>query len=59
MVRFVPPSLMLALGQTDGKEKEARYRLMREKDIEELDAALLIAEEIEKNRRKFQERHAA
>jgi hypothetical protein len=59
MVRFVPPSLMLALGQTDGKEKEARYRLMREKGIEELDAALLIAEEIEKNRRKYQERQTA
>ena len=59
MVRFVPPSLMLALGQTDGKEKEVRYRLMREKGIEELDAALLIAEEIEKNRRKYQERQAA
>ena len=56
MVRFVPPSLMLALGQTDGKEKEARYRLMREQGISELDAALRIAEDIEKNRRKYQER---
>ena len=59
MVRFVPPSLMLALGQTDGKEKEARYRLMREHGISELDAALMIADHIEQARRKYQERQAA
>ena len=50
---------MLALGQTDGKEKEARYRLMREHGISELDAALMIADHIEQARRKYQERQAA
>lgn len=54
LIRYIPPSLMLALGQTDSKEKQQRYQLMKEKNISELDAALLIAEEIELSRRRFQ-----
>lgn len=54
LIRFVPPSLMLALGQTDAKEKEARQRIMREKGISELDAALEIAAQIEAARRSYQ-----
>lgn len=54
LIRFVPPSLMLALGQTDAKEKEARYRLMREHGIEELDAALMVADQIHNARKAYQ-----
>lgn len=54
LIRYVPPSLALALGQTDGKEKEARQKLMRKHGISELDAALMIADEIEKTRRAYQ-----
>ncbi|MDO4642768.1 MAG: hypothetical protein Q4A74_02900 [Cardiobacteriaceae bacterium] len=56
LVRYVPPSLMLALGQTDEKEKTARQRLMGEHEIGELDAALMIADEIEKARLQYQGR---
>ena len=49
---------MLALGQTDGKEKEHRADLMRKHGISELDAALMVAEEIETARRAYQEQAA-
>ena len=58
LIRYVPPSLMLALGQTDGKEKEHRADLMRKHGISELDAALMVAEEIETARRAYQEQAA-
>ena len=54
LVRYIPPSLILALGQTDGKEKEARHLLMREHNVNELDAALMIADQIEEARRSWQ-----
>lgn len=59
LIRFVPPSLMLALGQTDSKEKEQRYRIMEEQGVSELDAALIIAEQIETARRQYQKEKAA
>ena len=55
LVRYVPPSLMLALGQTDGKEKEHRAKLMQKHGINELEAALMVAEEIDVARRAYQE----
>lgn len=51
LLRFVPPALALALAQTEGDEKSHRLRLMREHGIGELDAALLVAREIEDRRR--------
>lgn len=54
LIRYVPPSLMLALGQTDGKEKEARQRIMNEEGISELDAAIKIASQIHEARKSYQ-----
>ena len=54
LVRYVPPSLILALGQTDGNEKDARRQLMEKHRIDELDAALLIADEIDAARLRYQ-----
>ena len=54
LVRYVPPSLILALGQTDGNEKDARRQLMEKHHIGELDAALLIADEIDAVRLRYQ-----
>lgn len=51
LLRFVPPALALALAQTEGAEKNQRLRLMREHGIGELDAALLVAGQIEARRR--------
>ncbi len=55
LVRYIPPSLILALAQTDGKEKEHRHKIMAEHQCTELQAAYLIAEEIEAARRLFQQ----
>ncbi|SUX22981.1 conjugal transfer protein TrbE [Cardiobacterium valvarum] len=55
LVRYIPPSLILALGQTDGNEKDARNRLMKEHEISELEAAYMIADQITAARRKYQE----
>ena len=46
----MPPSLFLALAQTEPEEKAARYQLMQQHGINELDAALMIAEEIDRAR---------
>ena len=54
LVRYVPPSLILALGQTDGNEKDARRQLMEKHHIRELDAALMIAGEIDAQRLRYQ-----
>ena len=54
LVRYVPPSLILALGQTDGNEKDARRQLMEKHHISELDAALMIAGEIDAQRLRYQ-----
>ncbi|MBV2205719.1 MAG: conjugative transfer ATPase [Pseudomonas sp.] len=50
LFRVVPPSLHLALAQTEPEEKAARYQLMQQHGISELDAALMIAEEIDRGR---------
>ncbi|MDR2786934.1 MAG: conjugative transfer ATPase, partial [Candidatus Accumulibacter sp.] len=47
LFRAVPPSLYLALAQTEPEEKAERYRLMQEYGIGELDAAIKVAERID------------
>ena len=51
LFRNVPPSLALALAQTEQHEKAARAALMKEHDCTEVEAAMMIAEQIEKRRR--------
>jgi hypothetical protein len=48
LFRAVPPSLYLALAQTEPEEKAERYRLMQEFGIGELDAAMKVAEWIDR-----------
>ncbi|MCX8984247.1 conjugative transfer ATPase [Citrobacter portucalensis] len=50
LFRVVPPGLYLALGMTEKHEKAERARLMQEQGISELDAAILIARQIDKKR---------
>jgi len=50
LVRNVPPSLMLALAQTEKHEKARRHALMREHGCSELEAALRVADEIDRAR---------
>jgi conjugative transfer ATPase len=50
LFRAVPPSLYLALAQTEPEEKAERYRLMQESGIGELDAAIRVAERIDRAR---------
>ncbi len=50
IVRNVPPSLMLALAQTEKHEKARRNELMREHGISELEAAIRVAGEIDRAR---------
>jgi conjugative transfer ATPase len=50
LFRAVPPSLYLALAQTEPEEKAERYQLMQQHGISELDAALEIAENIDRAR---------
>lgn len=50
LFRAVPPSLNLALAMTEGDEKAERYALMKRHQIGELDAALKIAQEIDRHR---------
>ncbi|PLW67852.1 conjugative transfer ATPase [Pseudohalioglobus lutimaris] len=45
--RNVPPSLMLALAQTEKHEKAHRMALMREHGISEVEAAIQVAKEID------------
>ena len=45
--RNVPPSLMLALAQTEKHEKAHRMALMTKKGISEVEAAILVAKEID------------
>lgn len=47
LFRTVPPSLYLAMAMTEPEEKNERYRLMQEHGIEELDAAIMVAERID------------
>ncbi|WP_434339404.1 conjugative transfer ATPase [Motilimonas cestriensis] len=50
LFRSVPPSLFLALAMTEGYEKADRAKLMEEHDISEVDAALMIADQINEAR---------
>ncbi|WP_027951062.1 conjugative transfer ATPase [Haliea salexigens] len=50
LVRNVPPSLMLALAQTEKHEKAQRNALMREHGCSELEAAMRVAAEIDRMR---------
>lgn len=52
LFRIVPPGLCLALGQSEKEEKTARYKLMQQHGITELEAAEKIGEMIAKGRRK-------
>ena len=50
LFRAVPPSLYLALAQTEPEEKAERFQLMQEYGISELDAAFRVAEQIDRTR---------
>jgi hypothetical protein len=50
LFRAVPPSLYLALAQTEPEEKAERHRRMRESGLSELDAAIRIARDIDRER---------
>ena len=50
LFRNVPPALPLALAMTEGDEKAHRRRLMERHQCTELQAAMLVAEEISRNR---------
>lgn len=50
LFRAVPPSLNLALAMTEADEKAERFELMKRHEIGELDAALMIADEIDRRR---------
>ncbi|PMV22630.1 conjugative transfer ATPase [Pseudomonas sp. FW305-3-2-15-A-LB2] len=47
LFRAVPPSLHLAMAMTESEEKAARYGLMQEYGISELDAAIRMAQELD------------
>jgi len=51
LFRAVPPSLYLALAQTEPEEKAERFQLMQQHGIGELDAAFKVAEKIDRARR--------
>jgi conjugative transfer ATPase len=51
LFRAVPPSLYLAMAMTEPEEKAERFKLMQEHGISELDAAIRMAEEIDRARR--------
>ncbi|VFR67052.1 Type IV secretory pathway, VirB4 components [plant metagenome] len=50
LFRAVPPSLYLALAQTEPEEKAERYQLMQQFGISELQAAFKVAEKINRAR---------
>ena len=50
LFRAVPPSLYLALAQTEPEEKAERFQVMQHYGIGELDAAFRIAERIDRAR---------
>lgn len=50
LFRAVPPSLYLALAQTEPEEKAERFQLMQQFGIGELDAAFKLAEKIDRAR---------
>ena len=52
LFRNVPPALCLALAQTEKEEKTARAKEMEKQQVSELDAAVLIGDQIAASRRK-------
>lgn len=50
LFRVVPPSLYLALAMTEPEEKNERYQLMQQYGISELEAAMRVAERIDRAR---------
>ncbi|MBF1166377.1 MAG: conjugative transfer ATPase, partial [Dechloromonas agitata] len=50
LFRAVPPSLYLALAQTEPEEKFERHQLMQQHGISELEAAFKVAEKIDRAR---------
>ncbi|CAM8819982.1 conjugative transfer ATPase [Burkholderia pseudomallei] len=50
LFRVVPPSLYLALAMTEPEEKNERYQLMQQYGISELEAAIRVAERIDRAR---------
>ncbi|AKU14347.1 conjugative transfer ATPase [Aromatoleum toluolicum] len=50
LFRAVPPSLYLALAQTEPEEKAERFQLIQQYGIGELDAAFKVAEKIDRAR---------
>lgn len=50
LFRAVPPSLYLAMAMTEPEEKAERFALMQQHGINELDAAILVAERIDRAR---------
>jgi conjugative transfer ATPase len=50
LFRVVPPSIYLALAMTESEEKSERYRLMQQHGLSELDAALRLADDIDRAR---------
>ena len=50
LFRAVPPSLFLALAQTEPEEKAERYQFMQQYGISELEAAFKVAEKIDQAR---------
>ncbi|MDP8185323.1 conjugative transfer ATPase [Phocoenobacter skyensis] len=50
LFRVVPPSLYLALGMTEKHEKAERKQIMAEQNCSELNAALFVAQKIDKAR---------
>lgn len=50
LFRAVPPSLYLAMAMTEPEEKNERYELMQEFGISELDAAIKVAEVMDRKR---------
>lgn len=50
LFRAVPPSLYLAMAMTEPEEKNERYKLMQQHNISELDAAIMVAEQMDAKR---------
>ncbi|KPW58776.1 hypothetical protein ALO80_00232 [Pseudomonas caricapapayae] len=47
LFRVVPPSLYLALAMTEAHEKKQRYDLMQSQGLDELGAALAVAQALD------------
>jgi len=50
LFRAVPPSLYLAMAMTEPEEKNERYQLMQKYGVSELDAAMMVAQEMDGKR---------